>query len=198
MPRLFIGTFIAADQQERLGQLAAEDEKLSERWHRKLRWVKPKKLHLTWYFLGTVEEPAIPEIRSRLHEAVQELKRTELSYESFEVWPSPKMPRQLVLTPPVVPDQVQEIVSAIRDSLKGLVPDPDYKSFKPHITLMRFDRLAKNVPKPPPIHLPEEFPPEGIVPIVQKIDEVALIESHLGSRSDEYSAVFSVPLRQEV
>lgn len=194
MSRLFVGTFLSPEQQERLGTIAAADERLSHLWHRKLRWVKPKKLHLTWYFLGNVAEPAIKTIEERLREAVGELSSTELKYERLEVWPSAKMPRQFVLTPSVVPDGVKEIVESVRSRLKGLVPDPDYKAFKPHITLMRFDRLPKNVQKPPAIQLPENFPSDGILPIVHQIGEIALIESHLGSRSDEYEAIFKVPL----
>jgi 2'-5' RNA ligase len=104
------------------------------------------------------------------------------------------MPRQFVLTPSAVPDQVQTIVSNIRSSLKGLVPDPDYKTFKPHITLMRFDRLPANKPKGPPIQIPPDFPAPGSLPITHDIAEVSLIESHMGRGNDEYEQIFTVPL----
>jgi 2'-5' RNA ligase len=195
MPRLFVGTFLAPDQQERLAQLASEDEKLGGLWHRKLRWVKPKKLHLTWYFLGTVEDPAIPAIKERLLEAVSELPGSALRYDTLEIWPSAKMPRQFVLTPSVVPDEVNNIVGNVRTSLKGLVPDPDYKTFKPHITLMRFDRLPANRPKGSPVNIPADFPPPEILPIEHRIASVCLIQSHLGGAADEYESIQTIELK---
>src|SRR5262249_56238257 len=97
--RLFLGTFLSAEQQELLGELKGQNDKLVVAWGRRLRWVKHVKLHMTWLFLGKTESSAIDTIGERLSGIVTGYAPMQVTYDRLEFWPSARKPRQLVVTP---------------------------------------------------------------------------------------------------
>jgi 2'-5' RNA ligase len=70
MVRLFVGTFLQAAERDQIAELPAQFPQLSQIINRKIRWVKPKKLHMTWLFLGEVEEALIGTINQKLEKCV--------------------------------------------------------------------------------------------------------------------------------
>jgi 2'-5' RNA ligase len=74
MARLFIGTFLQAVERDQIAELPAQCPQLSQLINRKIRWVKPKKLHMTWLFLGEVKEGAIESISQRLEQCVADFR----------------------------------------------------------------------------------------------------------------------------
>lgn len=169
--RLFVGTFLQAEDQARLGVLKASAPRLSAFWERKLRFVLPAKLHLTWLFIGEVDEDAANEASARLADALKSFRRLSLSYDRAVFWPSPRGPRQFVLLAETVPPEVLAMAQAISSSLKWLAGKDD-RPFVPHITLLRFGPGHRRA-----LAVPEWLQIADLLPVHQSIEEVCLIES---------------------
>jgi RNA 2',3'-cyclic 3'-phosphodiesterase len=136
--RLFVGTFLPKSDQDSLGELQEHSEKLAAEWQRKLRWVRPEKLHLTWVFLGSVDEDYIPEIQSKLTALLAEQPPLDVVYSKPTFWPGPKHARTFVLTPDTVSDEVMNLADRIKRDMKPYAEKIEPK-YRPHITVMRFD-----------------------------------------------------------
>ena len=88
MPRLFIGTFLSPNQQDKLGHLQDYGQRLESCWQRKIRWIKTKKLHLTWVFLGEQNQENIPELVALLSNTLRKKQAMSINYEQVEFWPT--------------------------------------------------------------------------------------------------------------
>lgn len=159
MRRLFIGSYLSTQQQELLGQLKNYDQRLSAHWHSKLRWVKPIKLHLTWQFLGDVDDSQLDAIKSALENLLTAQKPLQITYDHPELWPSAKKPRHLVLVPGSNVYSILALGKQIRTALGTLVSKPDNHDFRPHVTLLRLDNMAKQAALEPPL---QSFRDDGI------------------------------------
>lgn len=191
--RLFIGTFLSAQQQDHLGRLRDQNDRLTSLWNQKLRWVKSKKLHLTWLFLGEVKEDLKPKIIDRLSTLISSKSSLTITYDHAQFWPTPSKARQLVLTSQVVPSVASELAMDIRYKLADLVSKPDDHPFRPHITLLRFDSHHQHPPHIPP-QLPDFPELDQTLPLLHTIESISLIESHLGAVQDDYQTLESFNL----
>ena len=198
--RLFVATFLSLEQQQALGLLQEEHSRLRDLWQCKLRWVKPIKMHLTWLFLGTVDTRQVPEITGHLKGLAATYGLIELQYDHCEFWPSPRKPRQLVLTPQIVPPQAQKLGQDIKGRLAHLAAKEDKHSFAPHITLLRLEQADNRGGFrgfPVPLEIPGWFHLDQTLPVTQTISAICLVESHVGQLADQYTIMETFPLGQD-
>jgi len=196
--RLFVGTFLSDSQKAHLGEIRRSNDRLVADWQRKLRWVRPVKLHLTWLFLGEVKGTLVPEVESRLASMLSEQPGGRIIYDQAEFWPSPGKARQLVLTASVIPDPVANLGKTIRAGLSELAAKPDARDFRPHITLLRFgDSTAPAQTQSPRQRLkfPDWLDLRQFLPITQEIQSVVLLESHLGAGGEDYETLMTCALQ---
>jgi len=206
MTRLFIGTIISEQDQERIRQVQEKKTDLEDLWNRKVRWVKPEKVHLTWLFLGTVGSDLVQPITELFANlVVNELSRTsdrapmKLVFDHAELWPDAKKPRQVVLRPSEVEPRIAKLASVLRTGLLEFYFEQSLKeemrTFKPHLTMLRIERRQESVKftRTPSsrIKLSEVQGLSEALPIVLELDKIALIESHLG-KSDTYTVLHEV------
>jgi 2'-5' RNA ligase len=219
MPRLFLGTYLAPKQKESLCSLFDGNDDLAERWQCRIRSVQPAKLHLTWMFLGEVEES----LRERLIEAIAEALSGAPSpgtmvLDRLQVWFVKGAPRHLVLTPSGVASEFLNLIEHLRRQLIDFVA-PDYRAqaksrFRPHVTLMRFekaDKMADSMPimrKAPDQHpfarsgslRSKELESDAIrgmndvLPLYLKLGDVELIESKSEKGVHSYHSLNIFPL----
>jgi 2'-5' RNA ligase len=180
--RLFIGTFLPEKDRAALLVDAESAEKLSALWGRKIRWVRPEKLHLTWVFLGGVEEERIPEIEARVSAVLHGFGPMDIAYAKPTLWPHARNARTFVLQPERAPEDVVRLGETIKRELKEYAEKLDIK-YRPHITLARMDSTKQR------IEVPDWFAPLKHLPLVHHIDRVDIIESHLGGNKDYESLV---------
>lgn len=186
--RLFIGSFLAGRERERISSLSPEP--LIHAWRIKVKPLKPEKLHLTWLFLGDLnaaqEQLAVEILQDKIA-----LDSTAINqvYDKLEIFPSARKPRLLALTPSAVEPGVPELSRRIRKELGKLCQKDEGESFRPHITVMRLDRQFRGK-----LSLPDGFPPGNILPVSQCIDEVCLIRSFYDLGQDHYEVVASTKL----
>lgn len=190
MTRLFVGTFIEESHRKLLAELKEANRDLDARWQRKLRWVHPEKLHMTWFFIGDVEADKVAEVEQKLSAALRESPPVplSLSFDELELWPNARKCRQLVLCAKQSSSQVNDVAERITQSLKSFSNSGSkhYDTFKPHITLLRLEAPRdKSAERPDVSHL------RGTVEystLVLDVRRISLIESDLG-RTNRYTSL---------
>lgn len=200
MPRLFIGTFLNREDQRKLAVLPSDNEHLENLWQRKPRWVKPAKLHITWLFLGSVEDSLVAKVGSTLHKIIYERYKMQneedrqdlfMEFNKPEVWPNSRKPRLIVIANKPIPREVESLSRTIRTGLIPFYTEQTEKEhnqdFKPHVTLLRLDRRIETPAEKLDIHRVETRVDTGAInsldealPIRLKVDEVCLVESQVG------------------
>lgn len=211
MPRLFIGTFLSQKDQQRLAGLPAGNDHLQAQWERKPRWVRPAKLHVTWLFLGSVDQKLVSKVSSTLHKVIYEYKKIDdergplsMDFTKPKVWPDSRKARVIVVESKPIPRKVESLARAIRT---GMIPfyteqteQEHNQEFKPHVTLMRLDRRIETPSEKLAFHRVETRVDVGainsldeVLPIHLNIENVCLVESHLNG--DDYKILDSVSLR---
>lgn len=200
MPRLFVGTFLNDEERTLFTGLREENQHLSGTWGRKVAFVDPEKIHITWLFLGDIERRQIGTLASRLESAggSKEFHDMMVTYDRLEIWPSPQRARLGVLTASIAPAPVQTLAGRIRGALKEFGPQEEKrrpKAFKPHLTLMRLRAAGHQTDS----HLarPEVREVRGlekVIPLKQNIDRICLIESELGEGTPRYRSLVEITL----
>ena len=220
MPRIFIGTFLSFEDQQKLAHIAAENHRLEEIWQLKPRWTKASKLHLTWLFIGSIDDQLVPKLSSTLTRTLSDRakilgkegrKELLVEFNKPEAWPSARKPRMVVLSSERVQKEVHVLASTIR---KGLIPffteetEQEHNlEFRPHLTIIRLDRRIKDTSndqeKIDRIQVPEFDPRLDVLaikslketlPLKLKISEICVIESHSRRGADDYKIVSSVKI----
>ena len=95
------------------------------------KWVEPRNLHLTWYFLG--ERDDVTHIQDLL-QPLKMLPRLPLSIQGFGTFGEPEPKVFYLKTSSVVTTVLHQKVA----ELLGEEPDPD---FRPHITMARIKKV---------------------------------------------------------
>jgi 2'-5' RNA ligase len=185
--RLFVGTFLSPADQARIAELHTYGDRLSEHWHRRVRWVQQQKLHLTWLFLGHVEDRHTEEIKEKLQEVARRHAALRLVYTDAVFWPNAKAARMMVLVPNAVTEEVYALASDVKKSVGQFQQRPEARKYRPHITLLRLDDRAR-------LSMPEWFDVSSCMPIEHDIQQIDLIQSHLGKKQEGYESLASFPL----
>ncbi len=106
------------------------------------KWVEPKNLHLTWYFLG--EQPSAAPIIDRLRE-LKMRSRLPISLQGYDTFGDPDPKILFLKTSTVVSNIIHQEIAQIL----GLEPD---ESFRPHVTVARIKHIRskgfKNLGRP--------------------------------------------------
>lgn len=195
MSRLFIGTFVSESDQQKIATLQQQNQTLEETWERKLRWVKPEKIHMTWIFLGSVSADLVQPISDMLSNLVsKELSKhtsrdpLKIEFDHAEIWPDSRKPRQVVLRPNAVDERILQIAKTLRTGLLEFYFEQSQKeevrTFKPHLTMLRVERRQESgrfsrgsSPRP---KLSDIKGMDAVTPLVLDLNKIALIESQIG------------------
>lgn len=206
MKRLFVGTFLAAEQAALVEKLEQMNSRLSQQWQIKARFVPLPKLHLTWLFIGDVERSRIESVKGDLQSTLAQWKKQgnrsfEIQYDRVEVWSSLKAPRVLVLESTEDCPQAESLNSAITESLSQYLEKSDkvqrFKRFRPHLTVCRFSPDHKQRDAGKTKRSLKDFEiPEAFFPLTHPINTVSLIESDLNAGPNGYSSILDISLNQ--
>jgi len=221
MVRLFVGSFLKEDEATRVEQFCKSNAtRLGALTNSHLRFVPGANLHVTWVFIGEVEENKIPAINKILQAEVSFLKSgagaaikagidhnfsasalgetfcLDVDYDYLEAWPDTQAGRVLVATPTTVPDPVLRIGMALRNAMKNLGQadgnEPRNKLFRPHITLARLNPPGKLIDGKLIKTLSQ------VLPVRQRIDSLDLIQSSLGQKNSAGEAALASSLYEIV
>ncbi len=112
----------------------------------KLRWVKPRNLHLTLKFLGDIPEADAPKIGSAIHHVADDESPLEMTLQGMGAFPSIKRPRVLWIGFGGQVEGLKGLHGKLEDQLEQLGYDRDKRGFKAHLTIARIKgRMAPNI-----------------------------------------------------
>lgn len=210
MPRLFIGTFLKPQDQQKLAALPGANAHLETLWERKLRWVRPVNLHITWLYLGSVDPTLVSKVSSTLHKIIYQRNKIEedrgdvvMNFSKPSVWPNSRKARVIVVESQPIGRQVEHLARAIRTGLIPFYSEVTEKEhnqeFKPHVTLMRLDRRVETPAEKLSFHRVEmRVEPTAInsldevLPIRLTIENICLVESD--GKGGDYKILDTVSL----
>lgn len=139
MPRLFIGIGLPQSYQDLVRPFT---DTLSTNLSSKVSWTKPGNWHLTLKFLGDTEESAVPAISEAL--AAIDLPAFVMQAGGAGVFPNLKRPRVAWLSLEQGAQECVILAQAVEDALYPLGIERENRTFRPHLTLGRIKRLARD------------------------------------------------------
>ena len=186
MRRLFIAINLPENVKREIKNIISETELDAD-----ARWTPPENWHLTLTFLGYQPDENIPRITEAIQSTIKNcagtLKSTEIVFEKLSLAPAEKQPRMIWLSGD---KETSKNLSIIKNELDNLLNENgvkfkiEHRNFNSHITLARFEPLAKS-----------EI--ENIkLPAVEKLNfrakSLDLMESHLKRSGAEYEILTSL------
>ncbi len=133
MKRIFIGSFIT-------------DKILKSNYHiikktfggsLKGRWAPFENLHITYKFIGNVEESQISIIKQSLTSILDKDENIHLIFKGFGVFPNIRNPRVFFLRVENPDGKLKEFNDLVQERLSLIGYEKDERPFIPHITLKR-------------------------------------------------------------
>ena len=104
-----------------------------------IRWVKPQGFHLTFRFLGNIEQTRVAPILTALRAAARLQPRFQVRTQGLGAFPSLTRPR--VLWARLSGDGLRELHTKIESALGSCGFPSEDRAFRPHITLGRVRSL---------------------------------------------------------
>ena len=131
--RLFIGTFIESKPLKR------HYSKIKKDFGGILpgRWIKVENFHITFKFLGYVDEERITEIKMSVDKYIDKLQEAELEFTGLSVFPNLNSPRVLYIGVNDKTGILTEVNRYVEEKLSFLGFEKEKKPFRPHITIKR-------------------------------------------------------------
>lgn len=177
---MLIRAFIAANLALSVSEEMAKVQSALQKAKGDIRWVKPQGFHLTFRFLGNIEQTRVAPILTALRAAARLHPQFQVRTQGLGAFPSFTRPR--VLWTRLNGDGLQELYTKIESALSSCGFPPEGRAFRPHITLGR-------------VRSPRGWNPvlEGIKAYLQydfgesPIDKVTLYQSDLGPGGAVYT-----------
>ncbi len=160
--RLFVGIPLSASFAKRA--LAK-----TEKWkHLPIRFTSADMMHVTLAFLGLVKDEDLDHLCEELREAVADIESFELSFDRIEMVPEAGEGARMVWLSGEPSGELAKLRNALERSIASF--DPEYKEFRPHVTLGRVlrGRWTK---------LPERPDLLESVRLVESVGNITLFES---------------------
>jgi 2'-5' RNA ligase len=167
-----------------------------------VRWTAAGNAHITLHFLGEIEPERAELLRLALPEVVAQHDHFRLRTADLGVFPNMKRPRVVWLGLWGPAHRLHTLRDAIGETLESLEYELDDKEFHPHITLGRIrdprTNRIRDLPGKIRVRI-EQAAQTGEVtheqPRQVPVDEVLLVQSHLGGREgSRYEVLERFPL----
>lgn len=148
-----------------------------------VKWEQREKLHVTLKFLGSVEDPKVPDVSSIIDGLVRNYSPFETEIAGFGGFPDMRYPRILYIGLSENPE-LSSLQGRIDEALEPLGFPRETRSFIPHVTIGRIKSRLR-------IHEP--------FPIPEKckftIDEIAVVKSETKRDGSVYTPLHIFRLR---
>jgi 2'-5' RNA ligase len=152
-----------------------------------LRWVPPRNLHLTLYFIGEVTKLRVAEVQRALGAAACGVEPFDARLGDEGSFGSRAVPRVLWFGIDRGRDELVILASAIARAMESCGFPKGKRAWTPHLT------VARN-PKKKPVGDWRERTSGLLVGRSFRVENVTLFESELSPRGSRYTAHWSVPL----
>lgn len=196
MPRVYVGTFLTGGEAARVSQYSLALAQSINQSDAVAKATPLQKLHITWQFLGDLEEVKVQAVKELLQSLAPDIRKMAapelvIEYSKLTLWPQGEAARVVVVTPDIVHKELSQTAKLIREALLPYLNvdntvERNYK-FMPHLTIMRFKEPFNSDCQ----SMTKSF--EAIAPVIQRVDSINLIESHVGN-NHTYESLLSITL----
>jgi RNA 2',3'-cyclic 3'-phosphodiesterase len=133
-----IRLFLALDPpEEMLREIGRIQNRLRERIHGDVRWVRPEAIHLTLKFFGDIPECDVANISSVAGRAAAGVQPFDLTIGGVGVFPDPHRPRIIWLGMGGEAVRLTTFQQGMEPVLEEIGFPPEERPFRPHLTLGR-------------------------------------------------------------
>lgn len=175
--KLFIATFFEG-QSKKFSKLL---KNLALKNENGLRIVPIEKLHITWKFIGNIDEAENKKIFDIVKKHSYILKNIYLTFDRLEVWPNRRFPRLLSMTSRSHGKEFKDYFDILDKSLFEIIGvEKEKKRFIPHITIARMKPYKKT-------DILKDFDFE---PIKLKINNTSVVESITDPKGAFYKILY--------
>lgn len=178
MVRVFVGFFVTKRIQEAVEKLQAQAEGFIRG-----KWVEPQNFHITFQFIGEVEQERLVDLLKSLQEVAKGLKPIKVKYRGLGVFPNLDRARVLWIGVAEGHRQLIDMAKSIVKANKQIGIRDEGKPFYPHVTVCRIKEFEKKALK----NLLRQH--ENTSFGEDFIDRIALIKSSLTSVGPIYTVI---------
>jgi len=134
--RIFIGSFIHIDGIDKAYNKIKKEFKGAIFG----RWIPEKNFHITYKFIGEVDENQLNSIYHQIRDELNSIKNVNINLNGLGAFPSIYNPKILFIKAEESNNCLTDIHKFVEDRLSYIGFQPTNKEFIPHITLMRIKR----------------------------------------------------------
>ncbi|MBD3385229.1 RNA 2',3'-cyclic phosphodiesterase [candidate division KSB1 bacterium] len=132
-----VRTFICIELPEKIRDDIAALQHAVKPMGRGVRWVQPRSIHLTFKFLGDVEQDQLNKVEKAVKEACNQISSFALQVNEAGAFPNFKSPRIYWTGFRSVPDMMLRLQSEIENELCKIGFAKEKRKFTPHLTIGR-------------------------------------------------------------
>jgi len=136
--RTFVALPLSEEMHQQLGRVQRRLQ--HDIPHRAVKWVSPKKIHLTLFFLGEIFASRVDAIKEALAVVARNAPPIQVDIRELGVFPNPNRARVLWVGMDDPEEYLALLHLAVNEALEQLGYEPDRRPFKPHLTLGRVRR----------------------------------------------------------
>lgn len=178
MIRIFIGFFTTKLIHDQV-------EMIEDKWGTYIKgsWVKPQNLHITFQFIGEVEEGKVLDIIKAMQETAQRQKPIDIVYKSLGVFPNLDKARVLWIGVSQGHEELKALSRNIIRANRRVGIKEEGKPFYPHVTICRIKEFEKRKLK----EMLRQY--ENVTFGTDRVDKIAVIKSSLTQVGPIYTVI---------
>ncbi|MCS7171299.1 MAG: RNA 2',3'-cyclic phosphodiesterase [Aquificaceae bacterium] len=178
MLRVFAGFFVTKKIQEAVEKLQDQSKSFI-----KGKWVEPQNFHMTFQFIGEIEQERLVDLLKSLQDIAQKLRPVRVKYRGLGVFPSFDRARVLWIGVADGHRQLIDIAKSVIKANRRVGIRDEGKPFHPHVTICRIREFDKRGLK----EMLRQY--EGTTFGEDIVDRVALVKSSLTSVGPIYTVI---------
>lgn len=158
-----------------------------------IRWVNPRSIHLTLYFIGDIPETRVTPINQLLSAIVEPVTTFEFTVEDLGTFPNPRRPNVIWVGVKDKNHELADLHKAVNVGMDRIGFPAEKRKFTPHLTIGRLNRRTSHDDR---IAIGEEVtrtPVELLGTVI--VSEVVLYRSVLKHTGAEHTPLAKFPLK---
>ncbi|WP_456401615.1 RNA 2',3'-cyclic phosphodiesterase [Persephonella sp.] len=138
--RIFIGSFIRPENPLFYSKIKKDFDQVTIG-----RWVPTENFHVTYKFLGEVDEGELTKIYKNLSDILNKPIKVNLDIQGLGVFPDFYRPRVFFMNVKDKEEILKKTYDRVETVLDSLGYKPEKRKFIPHITIKRFKSVKRNL-----------------------------------------------------
>lgn len=185
-----VRTFIAIKlSPEIISKISGVQEEL-KRTDAKVKWVKPKNIHLTLKFLGHITSEELEKVKIAIRETLKPFRSFGISISGLGAFPKIEYPRIIWLGVDEGKEELKRMASNLEERLAEIGFAKEKRPFSPHLTLGRVKSQKEKGGLTEALTSTEASHSGNM-----RVDKIAIIKSELKPQGSIYTSLEEISLK---